>query len=82
MAEQQVYKTDVTCSIGFSICSPDGSWEKSSVSISSEVGPGYPTPEYMSYVLTQQMDDAVKACNKQIGEIANKIVEETRRKIG
>ena len=78
MAQQEVYRTEVTCSIGFSICSPDGSWEKSSVSIASEVGPGYPTPDFMSYVMRQQMDDAVSGCNRQIEEIARKIVEEAK----
>lgn len=75
---QEVYKTEVTCSIGFSICSPDGSWEKSSVSISSEVGPGYPTPDFMTYVMKQQMEDATRGCNEQIQAIAEKIVKEAR----
>lgn len=78
---QEVYKTEVTCSIGFSICSPDGSWEKSSISISSECGPGYPTPDFMAYVMKNQMDDATRGCNEQIENIANKIVAETRKKM-
>jgi hypothetical protein len=81
MAEQQgVYKTEVSCSIGFSIQSPDGSWEKSNVSIKSDVGPGYPEPELMSYVAKMQMDDAVKICEEQIGSIASKIVEQVALK--
>lgn len=81
MAEQQgVYKTEVSCSIGFSIQSPDGSWEKSNVSIKSDVGPGYPEPELMAYVAKMQMDDAVKICEEQIGSIAGKIVEQVALK--
>lgn len=78
---QEVYRTEVACTIGFSICSPDGSWEKSSVSITSEVGPGYPTADFMSYVIKQQMDDATKGCNEQIESIAAKIVEEVKGKM-
>lgn len=75
---QQVYRTEVECTVGFSIQSPDGSWEKSGVSIKSEVGPGYPEPEFMSYVAKTQMSDAVKACDEQIESIARKIVDKAR----
>lgn len=78
MAEQGVYKTNVTCEMGFSIESPDGSWEKSRVAISSDVGPGYPEVGLMQAVLKRQMDDAVKACETQISEIASKIVSEAQ----
>lgn len=81
MADQQgVYKTEVSCSIGFSIQSPDGSWEKSNVSIKSDVGPGYPAPELMAYIAKMQMDDATKICNEQIESIASKIVEQVALK--
>lgn len=73
---QEVYRTQVECSIGFSIQSPDGSWEKSNVSIRSDVGPGYPSPDMMAWVVKTQMDDAVKACNEQIMAISEKIVEQ------
>ena len=78
MPEQGVYKTNVTCEIGFSIMSPDQSWEKSRVAISSDVGPGYPSPELISAVLSQQMLDATNACEEQIGRIASKIVEQVQ----
>ena len=76
---QGVYKTNVTCSIGFSIQDPSSTnWEKSNVSISSDVGPGYPDPELMQLVLKQQMADATKACEEQIEMIANKIIEQVQ----
>ena len=76
MAEQGVYKTNVTCEIGFSIQSPDGSWEKSRVCIASDVGPGYPQPELMAMVCRKQMEDASNACAEQIDMIAKKVVEQ------
>lgn len=77
MTEQGVYKTNVTCEIGFSIT--DGTnWEKSRVAISSDVGPGYPEASLMQAVLRQQMLDATAACEEQIEEIANKIVEQVQ----
>lgn len=77
---QGVYKTEVCCSIGFSIQSPDGSWEKSNVSIKSDVGPGYPEAELMVYVAKMQMEDATRICNEQIEGIASKIVEQASLK--
>ena len=77
MSNQGVYKTNVTCEIGFSIT--DGTnWEKSRVAISSDVGPGYPEPPLIQAVLSQQMQDATRACEEQIGRIANRIVEQVR----
>lgn len=78
MAEQGVYKTSVTCSIGYSICAPGGDWTKSRVDITSDVGPGYPEASLMQAVLRQQMLDATAACEEQIEEIANKIVEQVQ----
>ena len=78
MAEQGVYKTQVTCEMGFSICDPSGNWEKSRVAISSDVGPGYPEANLIQAVLSQQMLDATKACEEQIQRIADKIVEQVR----
>ena len=78
MSEQGVYKTNVVCEMGFSIESPDGSWEKSRVAISSDVGPGYPEPSLIQAVLNQQMADATKACEEQIQRIADKIIEQVR----
>lgn len=75
MGKQEVYKTNVTCSIGFSIADPNNNWEKSNVSISSDIGPGYPEAEMMQSVLKCQMEDATKACEEQIEAIANKIIE-------
>ena len=75
---QGVYKTTVTCSIGYSIESPDKSWEKSNVSISSEIGPGYPEANLMQAVLNQQLNDATRACEEQIQTIANKIIEQVQ----
>ena len=74
---QGVYKTNVTCSIGFSVTDGEN-WEKSNVSISSDVGPGYPDAELMQIVLRQQMLDATRACEEQIEHIASKIVEKVR----
>ena len=76
MSEQGVYKTNVTCSLGLSIQSPDGSWEKANIQVSSDVGPGYPEPELMRYVMTRQMEDATKGCEKWIEDVANKIIEQ------
>ena len=77
MSGQGVYKTNVTCEIGFSIT--DGTnWEKSRVAISSDVGPGYPEFELMQAVLRQQMLDATKACEEQIENIANKIIQQVQ----
>ena len=78
MGEQGVYKTQVTCEMGFSICDPSGNWEKSRVAISSDVGPGYPEANLIQAVLSQQMSDATAACEEQIQRIANKIVEQVR----
>lgn len=75
---QNVYKTQVTCELGFSIQSPDGSWEKSRVCIASDIGPGYPDPALMAQVCRQQMSDATSACNEQIEMIANKIIQQVR----
>ena len=52
-----------------------GNWEKSDVSISSEVGPGYPSPQMMRFVIHQQMDDAVSGCDEQIETLAKRILE-------
>lgn len=71
---QGVYKTNVTCSIGFSVTDGEN-WEKSNVSISSDIGPGYPDASLMQVVLRQQMLDATRACEEQIEHIANKIIE-------
>lgn len=78
---QEVYKTTVTCTIGYSIQSPDQSWEKSSVAISSEIGPGYPTKEFMTFVLKSQIEDTANACNEQIEEIAKRIVDAARKAV-
>ena len=78
MSGQGVYKTNVTCELGFSICDPSQNWEKSRVAISSDIGPGYPEPELMQAVLRQQLSDATKACEEQIETIANKIIEQVQ----
>lgn len=78
MSGQGVYKTNVTCSLGLSVESPDGSWEKANISISSDVGPGYPDAELMQAVMTQQMNDAVAGCDRWIEDIANKIIEQVK----
>lgn len=75
---QGVYKTTVTVSVGYSIQSPDQSWEKDNVTIASEIGPGYPEASLMQAVLMQQFNDATKACEEQIQMIANKIVEQVQ----
>mgnify|MGYP006886777226 CR=1 FL=1 len=73
---QRVYTTRVTCQIGFSIQDPaSGNWEKSDVSISSEVGPGYPSPKMMHGVIHQQMADAVRGCDEQIETLARRILD-------
>lgn len=72
---QEVYKTNVRCEIGFSIQDQRGNWEKSTVSIASDIGPGYPEPMFLEQVLKQQIDDAANACNEQIENIAKKIVD-------
>lgn len=73
---QRVLSTRVTCQIGFSIQDPvSGNWEKSDVSISSEVGPGYPSPQTMRSVIHQQMDDAVSGCDEQIEMLAKRILD-------
>jgi hypothetical protein len=81
--EIKVYKTTVNVSVGFSIeqVSPDGShaWEKSSVSIATESGPGYPTAEQIAYMGSVQMRDAVDMCDQQIVELANRAIEEARK---
>ena len=79
MAQQGVYKTNVTCEIGFSIQSPGGSWEKSRVCIASDVGPGYPEPELMAQVCKRQIEDATRACEEQIERIAGKILEQVNK---
>ena len=76
MEAQRVLSTRVTCQIGFSIQDPvSGNWEKSDFSISSEVGPGYPSPQTMRSVIHQQMDDAVSGCDEQIETLAKRILE-------
>ena len=76
MEAQRVLSTRVTCQIGFSIQDPvSGNWEKSDVSISSEVGPGYPSPQMMRSVIRQQMDDAVRGCDEQIETLAKRILD-------
>lgn len=77
-SDWEVYKTNVTCSIGLSIQSPDGSWEKSHISIETEAGPGYPTEAQMAQLLQQQMADATKGANEQIELIAKKILEKVQ----
>lgn len=79
-AQQSVYKTRVECSIGFSIQDASGNWEKSNVVIASDVGPGYPEPQLLSWVLKTQIDDATKACQEQIDNIANKIAHQITMK--
>lgn len=79
MDSWQTYKTEVTCSIGLSIQSPDGSWEKSNISIMTESGPGYPTEAQMAQLMQQQMADATKGANEQIEMIAKKIIEKVQR---
>lgn len=80
MDAQRVLSTRVTCQIGFSIQDPvSGNWEKSDVSISSEVGPGYPSPQTMHNVIHQQMDDAVSGCDEQIEILAKRILEAAAR---
>lgn len=76
MDQQGIYKVSVECSIGFSIQAPSGDWEKSNVSIRSEVGPGYPEPKLMAWVLSNQMSDATRACQEQIDQITSKIVRQ------
>lgn len=76
MEAQRVLSTRVTCQIGFSIQDTvSGNWEKSDVSISSEVGPGYPSPQMMRSVIRQQMDDAVRGCDEQIETLAKRILD-------
>lgn len=81
MADREIYKTTVTCTIGFSIASIDpktgqpAAWEKSSVSIATESGTGYPSKEELSYMLHCQMTDAVDGCEEQLNTLANKIIE-------
>lgn len=71
----EVYKTNVTCSLGVSVQDPvSGSWEKANVQVSSEVGPGYPDASMMRSVMTQQMNDAVDGCQRWIDEVARQIV--------
>ena len=72
---REIYKTIVTCSIGFSIESPDGSWEKSNIGITTESGPGYPSESEMQIMLQAQMNDAVSGANEQIETIAKKIIQ-------
>jgi hypothetical protein len=78
MADWHTYKTEVACSIGLSIQSPDGSWEKSNISITTESGPGYPTEAQMAQLMQQQMADATKGANEQIEMIAAKILEKVQ----
>ena len=81
---QEVYKTQVTCEVGYSICMPSaspgspGDWVKNRVCISSDVGPGYPDATMMHSVLMQQINDATGACDEQIQQIANKIIAEVQ----
>ena len=73
---QRVLSTRVTCQIGFSIQDPvSGNWEKSDVAISSEIGPGYPSPQTMRSVIRQQMGDAVSGCDEQIETLAKRVLE-------
>lgn len=74
---RQVYKTVATVTLGFSLQDETGSWEKSSVSISTESGPGYPTEAEMAHMMRVQMSDVVRACDEQIGALAQKLVERT-----
>ena len=80
MAEQrQVYKTVATVSIGFSVQDEVGDWTKSNVSISTESGPGYPSQDEIAYIMSVQMQDCVRACDEQIGQLAAKIIERSGR---
>lgn len=78
MSQQGVYKTNVTCTIGLSVQTPSGDWEKSGISISSDIGPGYPEASLMQVVLKQQMDDATRGAEEWIEAISNKIIEQVK----
>ena len=78
MADWQTYKTEVSCSIGLSIQSPDGSWEKSGIAVTTESGPGYPTEAQMAQLMQQQMADATKGASEQIEMVAKKILEKVQ----
>ena len=71
----EVFKTYVTCEIGFSIADQNNNWSKSKVAISSEVGPGYPDKDFLAWVVQSQIADATNACNEQIEELAKRISE-------
>lgn len=74
----EVYRTDVTVEVGYSIQTPSGDWQKNKVALTSQVGPGYPSKEFLAFVLKSQVEDATAACNEQIQEIANKIVQQVQ----
>ena len=78
MTQQGVFKTTVTCSLGISVETPTKDWMKSNVSVSSEVGPGYPDAELMGVVLRQQMSDAERGCEEYIESLANKILQKVQ----
>ena len=81
MSNQGVYKTQVTCEIGFSVCVNGTDWEKSRVCIASDVGPGYPEPDLMAQVCKRQMADATSACSEQIDFIANKVIQQANARV-
>lgn len=78
----EVYRTDMTVEIGYSIQTPSGDWIKNKVALTSQVGPGYPDKDFLSFVLKSQLSDATQACDEQIEEIARKIVEQVQHGSG
>ena len=68
MSDLQVYKTIVTIEVGCSVQTPDGDWEKFNASVGTEVGPGYPTAEFMNWCVKTQMNDACAAVQTAIND--------------
>jgi hypothetical protein len=68
-----VYRVDAEISVNFSIQSPAGDWVKKGVAMTAQIGPGYPTSEYLAAVMHQMNHDCEAVCEEEIDRIAEKI---------
>lgn len=72
-AQFGVYRVDAEISVNFSIQSPSGDWVKKGVAMTAQIGPGYPTQEFLAAVMHQMNRDCEAVCEDEIDRIAEKI---------
>lgn len=68
-----VYRVDAEITVNFSIQTPTGDWIKKGVGMTAQIGPGYPTREYLAAVLRQMNSDCEAVCDEEIDRLAEKI---------